>query len=176
LNKALREWSGIATAVHSEAKGILLQACGCDPTDAGWQRLRDIATKLESKESDPVLLQFLRRVVQSSSDESGIGSVLALVVNRPPASWTDSDVDRFSQLAKGLGDGIKRAMARAGLTGESYSAMGALTIDQRERAKSLARELGEKLAASQQTTPREVIRAALLLLADQLGEGAENRG
>ncbi len=176
LNKALREWSGIAAAAHSEAKGILLRACGCDPTDAGWQRLRDIAAKLESRESDPVLLQFLRRVVQSGYDEPGIGSVLALVVNRPPPSWTDSDVDRFSELAKGLGDGIRRAMARAGLTGESYSAMDALTPDQRERAKSFARELGEKLAASQQTTAREVIRAALLLLADQLGEGAENRG
>jgi hypothetical protein len=54
--------------------------------------------------------------------------------------------------------------------------MDALTPDQRERAKSFARELGEKLGASQQTTAREVIRAALLLLADQLGEGAESRG
>jgi hypothetical protein len=176
LNEALKEWSAVATATHSEAKGILLRACGCDPTAAGWQRLRDIAAKLESRENDPVLLQFLRRVVESGYDEPGIGSVLALVVNRPPASWMDSDIDRFSELAKGLGDGIRRAMARAGLGGESHSAMDALTSDQRERAKFLARELGEKLGASQQTTDREVIRAALLLLADQLGEGAENRG
>ena len=122
-----------------------------------------------------MLLQFLRRIVQSGYDEPGIGSVLALVVNRPPASWMDSDVDRFPELAKGLGDGIRRAMARAGLTGESYSAMDALTPDQRERAKSLARELGEKLVASQQHTAPEIMRAALLLLADQIGEGAESR-
>jgi len=110
LNKALKEWSAVATATHSEAKGILLRACGCDPTAAGWQRLRDIAAKLESRESYPVLLQFLRRVVQSGYDEPGIGSVLALVVNRPPASWMDSDVDRFPDLAKALGDTIKLAL------------------------------------------------------------------
>jgi hypothetical protein len=87
----------------------------------------------------------------------------------------DSDVDRFPELAKGLGDGIRRAMARAGLGGESHSAMDALTPDQRERAKFLARELGEKLVASQQHTAPEIMRAALLLLADQIGEGAESR-
>ena len=95
LNKALKEWSTIFVTIQSEAKDILLRECGCDASDSGWQRLREIATKLESRESDLVLLQFFRRVIQSSNDDTGIESVLALVVNRPVANWADSDVDRF---------------------------------------------------------------------------------
>lgn len=171
LNGALKEWSGIAGNTYAEAEAQLLKACGLEPGDGGWQRLREIAAKLESRENDPLVLQFLRRIVQTSCDKEGVLSILALVVNRPPANWLDADVERFPGLTKALGDPIKRAMARAGLTSESHDAMAALAPDQRERAKSLARELGKKLDPAQQRNTPEIVRAALLLLVDEFAKG-----
>jgi hypothetical protein len=175
LNGALQEWSGIANVVYNDAKTILLRAFGLDPGNDGWQRLREIAAKLESRESDPVVLQFLRRVVQVSCDEEGTASILALVVNRPPSNWLDADVERFPGLAKALGDPIKRAMTRAGFTGESHDAIVALAPNQRERAKSLAREFRKKLDPSQQRNTPEIVRAALLLLVDELAKDTGDR-
>jgi hypothetical protein len=175
LNRALEDWTGIAPATYSDAKVTLLRACGLDATDAGWQQLREICARLESRESDPLLVQFLRRVVQSSCDEPGIASVLALVVNRPPANWLDGDVERFPELAKALGDAIQRAMARAGLGGESYLALQALMPDQREKAKSLAHKFERKLEPSKEHAAPEVVRAALLLLAERLDKGVSDK-
>jgi hypothetical protein len=175
LNGALKEWSGIAGSVQAKAKAQLLKACSLEPDDGGWQRLREIAAKLESRENDPVVLQFLRRIAQTSCDEAGISSVLALVVNRPPANWLDADVERFPGLAKALGDPIKRAMARAGFTSESHDAMAALASDQRDRARSLARELGKKIDHAQQRNTPEIVRAALLLLVDELAKSNGGR-
>ena len=171
LNKALDEWSNIFGTIQSNAKLILLSACGCDASDNGWQRLREIAAKLEPGESDPVLLQFFKRVLQSDNDTNGVGSVLALIANRPVASWSDTDVDRFPDLAKALGDPVKRAMARSGLNGQTENLLDGLTVEQRARAESLAKELGEKLASSTKNTSPEVMQAALLLLIEKMGKG-----
>lgn len=168
LNESLREWSNIANSINNEAKSILLRACGVEPSDNGWQRLREIAAKLESLENDTIVLQFLRRIIQVSYNEEGIALVLALVANRPPANWLDSDVERFPELAKALGDPIKKAMRRAGLTGEAHDAMSILTTNQREIAKTLAKEFGEKLTLSQHQVAPEIMKAALLLLIDEL--------
>jgi hypothetical protein len=175
LNGALKEWSEIAGATYAEAKAQLLEACGLECGDSGWQRMREIATKLEPRENDPLVLQFLRRIVQASFDEEGALSILALVVNRPPANWLDADVGRFPGLAKALGDPIQRAMVRAGLTSESYDVMAALAPDQRERAKSLARELGKGLDSVQTRSAPEIVRAALLLLIDEITKGTGGR-
>ena len=176
LNASLKEWSGIAGAVLSDAKAVLLRACALEPGDAGWQRLREIAAKLESREADPVLLQFLRRVVQASCDEQGVSSILALVVNRPPPNWLDTDVERFPALAAALGDPIKRAMARAGLAAESHEAMAALAPEQRDRARALARKMGQAFKVSQHRTAPEIVRAALLLLVDEVApSGGESK-
>jgi hypothetical protein len=173
LNDALKEWSSIASITYSEAKTALLDACELETTDTGWLRLREIATMLESRENDPVLLQFFRRIVQSGCDEDGIGSVLALVANRPIVSWSDNDVDRFPKLAKAFGEPICRAMTRAGISGESHGTMDTLTSKQRKKAKILARELEKKLEIYKKQAIPEIMRAALLLLADKLNKGVK---
>ncbi len=175
LNGALKEWSGFAQDIHGVAKAILLKACGFEQTDSGWNQLREIAAKLEAREGDPVLLQFFKRVAQSAADEAGIASVLALVVNRPPVNWLDSDIERFPALAKALGDAIKRAMARAGLGGEKSGAMDGLTSEQRERARTLAYDIRKKIGTAEENNSPEVLRAALLLLADRLGQGVKEK-
>jgi len=168
LNESLTEWSTIANSANENAKSILLSACGVEPSDSGWQRLKEIAAKLEARENDPIILQFLRRILQANDDPEGFATVLALVANRPPANWLDSDVERFPGLAKALGEPIKRAMRRAGLTGEAQDALAILTTNQREIAKTIAQDLAKKLNPLQHQVKPEIMKAALLLLIDEL--------
>ena len=171
LNSALQEWTAIASATYSNAKSTLLKACRLDATDTGWQQLREICARLEPRESDPVLVQFVRRVVQASCDEAGIASVLGLVANRPPANWLDTDVERFPMLAEAMGESIHNAMVRAGMAGEPDLALQALKPQQREKAKSLSQKFKRTLERSIQGAAPEIVRAALLLLAERLDKG-----
>lgn len=175
LNKSLKEWSTIATTTRTDAKASLLIACGFPATDSGWQLLREVATKLEPKENDPVLLQFFRRIIQAGSDIIGVDSVLALVVNRPLENWADTEVDRFPELAKGLGDPIKRAIKRSGLGSGDSAGFDELTTPQKEKARSLAREFAKRLDTSKIGETPEVIRAAFLLLAEKIISGVESK-
>jgi hypothetical protein len=174
LNECLQEWSGITKIVHAEARNKLLRACGFDTTDQGWQQLRETATRLEPRESDSQLRQLLRRIVESSADAEGVASVLALVSGRPPANWLDDDIARFPELAQAVGEPIRRAMARAGLCGEAAGALNGLPPQQRDRAKALARDLAKRFEMSRQKTAPDVMRAALLLLVDELVKGTGN--
>lgn len=174
LNASLQEWSAIADAIHGDAKCILLRACGFEATDSGWQRFREAATRLEPGESDLQLRQLLRRIVESSADPAGVASVLALVSGRPPASWLDEDIDRFPGLAQAVGEPIRRAMARAGLCGDGAGALNGLAPSQREHARGLARDWAKRLAGAGQQAAPEVMRAALLLLVDELSRDTGN--
>ncbi|MBU2008219.1 hypothetical protein KJ743_03895 [Patescibacteria group bacterium] len=174
LNECLQEWSSIVGKTYIEAKNILLHACGLDASDDGWQQLREIGTRLEPREGDPQLQQFLRRVVESSCDEAGVSSVLALVSSRPPTNWMDVDVERFPNLAGAIGDLMKRARRRAGLSNEPSAVLVSLNRDQRERAKNLAHDLEKKIGISSMRTQRDVTRAALLLMAERLAEESED--
>jgi hypothetical protein len=85
-------------------------------------------------------------------------------------------VERFPQLARALGEAIQRAMSRAGIGSEPHHVLNTLTPDQREKAKSLAREFERKINISPKRVVPEVLRAALVLLAERLCEGAiENK-
>lgn len=175
LNESLAEWSGIADKTFDKAKSSLIAACGIEPGESSWQRLHEIATRLEEGENDPAILGFLRRVIQADNDQEGISTVLALVANRPPENWLDNDVERFPGLAKAFGDPIKRAMKRTGLTGESTEAMDGLSADQREAAHKLAKKLSDKLIPEQNKVSPSVMKAALLLLADEIEKNAGDK-
>lgn len=173
LNGCLQEWARAAREVHEMARDALLTACGLGTGEPGWQELRQACLQIESSLTEPQLVAFVNRVVQAGPGIEGIDSVLALVANRPPHSWTDADVERFPRLAKTFGDPIRRALV--GLSGESCVALADLAPNQRERAKSLARDFGRKLNASQHNTAPEIMRAALLLLADELAKKTRSR-
>jgi hypothetical protein len=173
LNECLQEWVGITGKIHADAKHALLRACGFDASEDGWQQLREAATRLEPRESDPQLQQFLRRVVESSCDEAGVLSVLGLVSGRPPTNWMDVDIERFPKQAAAIGDLMKRARRRAGLSDEPSAVLASLNRDQRERAKSLAHDWEKKIGISAMRTHRDVTRAALLLIAERLAEETE---
>jgi hypothetical protein len=173
LNECLQEWVGITGKIHADAKHALLHSCGFDNSEDGWQQLREAATRLEPRESDPQFQQFLRRVVESSCDDVGVLSVLGLVSGRPPTNWMDVDIERFPKQAAAIGDLMKRARRRAGLSDEPSAVLASLNRDQRERAKSLAHDWEKKIGISAMRTHRDVTRAALLLIAERLAEETE---
>ena len=170
LNTNLQEWASATPKVIRHAKEALLKACALDASDAGWQQLRAVAPRLEPRTKDSLLLAFLRRVAEATADDAGIASVLAIVAGRPPANWTDDDLDRFPQLAQAIGDAFTRSMDRAGLTDTEVPAAGTLTPAQREQAAALARKLEKKLLPRGTHTSSKVVRAALLILAQSIRE------
>jgi hypothetical protein len=88
-------------------------------------------------------------------DEVVLDSVLALVAERPPRSWTDADAERFPQLAEAVGEQFRRASHQLGvLTPEEEGAVTQL-------ASSLRGHIGAGL-------PTHVARAALARLLQEL--------
>lgn len=169
LNDCLKEWAGIAGIVHAEARSTLLEACGFAPSDEGWQELRETATRLETGERDPQLRLVLRRIVESTPDKAGAASVLALVSGRPPDNWLDEDIDRFPNLAKAVGEPVRRAVARTAEGAAAADPLSGLSTRQAKAARALAQDLGRQLAGARKDVTDEVVRAALLLLAGEVG-------
>ena len=167
LNQNLRTMNLAASQVIDTARDLLLQACGFPSGAESWQKFRETALSLEPRVTHTVLLTFLRRVTQSQNDPVGISSVLALVANCPPASWTDFDVDRFPELAKG--PAALFVEARATLEDSANATLfKGLSPQQRKQADRLKNDIHQLLGGSFGKNDPQVIRAALLSLADDL--------
>jgi hypothetical protein len=95
-----------------------------------------------------------------------LDNVLAYVADRPPKSWTDSDLDRFSEKSQTLGELFRQARLEAPAA--------ALPPDESAKVQQLARDL--RAHTPMGVSPR-LLRAALLALlaeldhADKNGEG-----
>jgi hypothetical protein len=167
LNQNLQAMNQATPKVIETARDQLLQACGFAPDSENWQQLRETALRLEPRATHTVLLAFLRRLTQSQNDPVGIASVLALVANCPPASWTDFDVDRFPELAKG--PAALFVEARATLEDSTATSMfKGLSPQQRKQADKLKHDIRQLLGDQASTNDPIVIRAALLALAEDL--------
>jgi len=104
LNNAIKEWGNVTEYRIIEAGDILLEACNLPHGAQGWQELIEIAQQLERKPLDDLLKPFIKRLTVKNDLEVIIESVLALIVNRPPRSWTDQEVVSFPSLAEQIGD------------------------------------------------------------------------
>ena len=111
LNACNEEWAGVAGVVRADARKALLQACGFEPTDKGWQELREAAGRLEPGERDPQFRLVLQRIVESTPDEAGAAPVLSLIAGRPIENWLDEDIDRFPERGD-IGEPVRQAVAR----------------------------------------------------------------
>jgi hypothetical protein len=90
-----------------------------------------------------------------------------LVANCPPASWTDFDVDRFPELAKGTA--ALFVEARAALEDSAATSIfKGLSPQQRKQADKLKHDIRQLLDGQPSTNDPLVIRAALLALAEDL--------
>ena len=104
LNEALQAWSRVTEDRITQAGNTLLRACNLPTGIKGWQELINIAHKLDSKPLNGNIKPLIRRLTLQNDLDTVAESVLALIANRPPRSWTDYDVEVFASLSKQIGD------------------------------------------------------------------------
>lgn len=160
LNAALRTWGQVSHAAVQAARDALLDACGMPPGEEGWGQLRARAGELEGSITHPVLGPFIRRLAEPRDTAGSVDSVLALVANRPPRSWTDADVKSFVGQARVVGELFFRtdAALRAPVTPH-------LKPQQALQSREVATVLRAQLPRD---VPPQVLRAALLALAEEM--------
>jgi hypothetical protein len=168
LNETLGQLSEVMLKSINTARDSLLKACGLEGGQTNWTKLRHMALSLEPTVTEPRLLTFLRRVNQEPTDASGIESVLALVANRPPHSWSDADVDRFPEAAAATGRALQEAVRSRGGLHSADAQLAILTRKERRDAAdtlSLVRRYLQRTAKD--VSPRAV-RAALTTLIEEI--------
>ncbi|MCF7708075.1 MAG: hypothetical protein K9N52_04155 [Verrucomicrobia bacterium] len=171
LNENLQAWANIAVSTLDDARDSLLDACGYQGGEAGWQRLRADAVDVEPSITDPELLAFVRRVIQTNPDRQGIEAVLALVANRPPRSWSDSDVARFPKAAKRVGVTFTRTCRNVQGSKSAIARLEALNPQEREKVEQLLDQMRSSISRISNDSSSGVVNAAVSILASELKNG-----
>lgn len=160
LNAALQELAQAMPQLIAAARDKLLTACGFAPGEAGWQAFRLEAAVLQPYVSQPNLAPLLKRAVEAADGQAALESVLAYIANRPPRSWTDGDVDRYTVQVERLG-----ALFQAERGG--YDPLAALSPEQRQQGQRLAEALQQYMVERFEAT-LDVKQAALRTVLKQL--------
>ena len=168
LNSNLQTWAGSAPLAVKSAREILLKECGLETDNSGWRELQEQSLKVEASVTDTLLLNFVRRVSQAGSAPDAVETVLALVANRPPGSWSDADVDRFPGAARAIGRSFARAVHEARLTVENPLGINDLPVDQRTDAHALLTHLRKEMAMHSRGISTNTLRAVVVELAKEL--------
>lgn len=167
LNTALQQWGRVTPDVFERARDVLLEACGLAPGSSGFRQLQELAMGMESRVMDPHLLSFVRRAAQPGDAQTVLESVLALVAGRPPRTWSDMDVDRFSAQAMAIGALFQRERTAVAETASPILSPEEAKLS-RELCESLRQHLREQPVWTQM--PRHVVRVALSALLRELGQ------
>jgi hypothetical protein len=170
LNQLLQALREVAPATLRRAQQQLLQACGLESHNQGWQALKEAAIRLQPLANNPELRSFLNRVSSSNTDQAGFASVVELVANAPFNTWTDLDTEAFPGNAKSIGILFREAEGLHARN-ESRNLIESLSSDQRRQAHKIEKQLQEFLTQRLKNSDRKSIYAALLALANQLQEG-----
>ncbi|MCE5327910.1 MAG: hypothetical protein LLG01_16000 [Planctomycetaceae bacterium] len=168
LNCSLQEWSRCTHVMIDKARDTLLETCGLPAGMSSWPRLRELAGSMEAGLTNPVLLPFVRRIVQATADQTGVESVLAFVANRPPQMWTDSDAERFPSSARVLGDLLLETVSAVRPT--AAHPMDALAPAHRKQAQELVHRLRSVLESNSDVSG-DAVKAALAVLLNEKKRG-----
>lgn len=173
LNHSLQQWAGVTPRAIDQARDVLLESCDLPVGDRGWEVLRQGAIRMENTVREPHLLAFVQRVTQANIGRSGVESVCALIASRPPANWTDTDVERFQDAARAVGNLFRNALIA--LTGSAISATSLrdLTSKERNRAERLINDLRAHFEGLIKANCSHVIKAALYELIREVDEVTE---
>lgn len=166
---------GVSRAVDN-AREMLLDVCGAPAGDRGWEVLREQAVRLENTVTEPQLLSFIRRVIQGGVSRSGVESVCALVASRPPASWTDVDVERFPDAVRSVGKLFRDALVSLSGPGLLPASLKDLDPVERRRAERVIKDLRVHVEKFANTECADVIKTALYELLRELNEETQERG
>jgi hypothetical protein len=164
LNGALRVLSQAMPSAIAEARDALLDACGLPRGDAGWTVFRARCAEVQEQITHPTLLPLVRRAAMPGDDEAALDSVLALLANRSPRTWTDVDAERCVVQARTVGGLYQGAL---GALSPRLSQLSAEEREQRQRViDGLRGHLPENVRL-------DIVCEALVALAEELrGKGA----
>lgn len=168
LNGSLQQWAAVTSKTLDNARDALLDACGLDVGERGWEALRQQAAPLESSVTEPELLAFVRRVIQANAGREGVESVCALVASRPASNWTDRDAERFPEVARALGQRFQEAALARTRSSRPTGSVEDLDPKERKQADKLLRNLRTHLEKTAKRESARVIAAALAALVREL--------
>ena len=171
LNDSLNTLSTATATAIDTARDILLESCGFEHGFDQWPGMRAAAVALEPAVTDPRLLTFLKRVTQNGADSAGIESVLALVSNRPPRNWSDTDVDRFPEAAIAIGKAFQAAARSTGVASNADSRLAALPPRERRQAEQVLDRVKTYLKRNAKGTTSRALRAAVTKLLEEMDDG-----
>lgn len=103
LNDALQELAQAMPKTITNARDQLLAACDFAAGEKGWEAFRREAAVLLPYTNQSNLLPLLKRAAEPENPDAALESTLAYIANRPPRSWSDTDVQRFPDQAAQLG-------------------------------------------------------------------------
>ncbi len=155
LNQALQTWGAFVPSQVEKARDTLLRACGLPEGPEGWARLRAQAKQLSGKPLHSSLVPLVNRLTAPGEEAVVLDGVLALVASKPPKSWTDSDIERFPEQARLLGERLLQAV----------HTLGVLTPEEDAQSDVLAQQIRNGLGKD---APPHVLRAALAKLLQEL--------
>ena len=170
LNESLNTLTTTMASVIDTARDILLESCGFEPGVDHWPSMRAAAVALEPAVTDTRLLTFLKRITQNGTDSVGIESVLALVANRPPRNWSDSDVDRFPEAAAAMGKTFRAAARSIDIACNADSQLAALSPKERRQAEMVFEYIKMYLHSNAKGTSQRVLRAAVTRLLEDMND------
>ena len=159
LNTSLTELAAEMPRLLTWGRDELLTACGLEAGDEGWSVFRTLAADLATRATHPNLLPLLKRVSDTPDALAALESVLAYVASRPPRTWTDADIDRFTAQAQVVGELFQAE--RRGVAADAK-----LSHEQRQRSRSVANELRHHLEKQYGDDP-QVLQAALQLIVQE---------
>jgi hypothetical protein len=133
LNVCLTALRGHASYMQDNARNILLKNCNLPAGKDGWKELERRAIWLGPRINNEILTPFLNSVTNGIADNHNSKPALSLVANRSFDQWTDIDVERFSGLADGIGDQVRKAWRHFG---DSEPELSATEIQQKNKLRN----------------------------------------
>lgn len=104
LNSTLQCLADFAAKIKNKARDQLLESCGLAANDVGWIELENRSKTLSTKIRHDVLTPFINSVLNGSKDNHSSIPALSNISKRSFDQWSDMDIERFSGLAKGIGE------------------------------------------------------------------------
>ncbi|WP_125932665.1 hypothetical protein [Hymenobacter glacialis] len=167
LNEALQAWAAAYPAARDQARDHLLQACGLPAGPASWLDLHQRIQVLPALTLPPLLGPFVSRFTDTADPAADLDRVLALVANRPPNLWRDTDLANFPSYAAPFGAALQAAWNGAGAV--AAPARPRVSRAEQKQVKQLVMQLDQ--VARPTTGPRppaHLVRAAVLEWLDAL--------
>lgn len=167
LNAALAELTQALPRLMTSARDTFLVAFGFAAGEAGWLAFRAEAAVLQPYIHQPNLAPLLKRTVETTDSMAALESVLAYVANRPPRSWADADVDRYTSQVKQMGSLFQNERG-------VYDPMALLSPEQRQQSQQMVKTLLAQV--NEPGADREIVRAALRTVLKEFDQSPSSNG